>query len=89
MLIGSLIAGILLGIFYFAGLWFTVQKALGRQLAGLFFIGSFLLRTAVVLVGFYFVAAGSWERMVICAIGFITARFMVIHYTKKYSKNKR
>ena len=40
----------------------------------LWFSGSFLVRTAIALVGFYFVAQGDWRRMAGCVAGFLLAR---------------
>ena len=47
----------------------------------LLFFASLLLRTAVAMLGFYLVARGSLERLVVCLAGFIVARFIVIWLT--------
>lgn len=36
----------------------------------------------VVLLGFYFIAANNWQNMLICLLGFIVARFAIMHLTK-------
>ena len=51
----ALLAGGGLGGFYFAGLWWTVRKLPTAQSPALLSLGSFLLRTTVVLAGFYLV----------------------------------
>ena len=49
-------AGGLLGAFFFGGLWWTVRKGASSQRPALWFFGSMLLRSGVVLIGFYLVA---------------------------------
>jgi F1F0 ATPase subunit 2 len=44
-LILALVAGFLLGAFFFGGLWWTVQKGLSSRRPELWFLGSLLLRT--------------------------------------------
>jgi F1F0 ATPase subunit 2 len=79
----SLIAGILLGAIFFGGLWWTVQKGLTAGQPALWFGASLLLRSAIVLAGFYFVAGPDWKRLLLCLLGFIIARLIVIRLTAK------
>ena len=72
------LAGMLLGIFFFGGLWWTIQKGLASKYAGLWFFGSLVVRTGVLLTGFILISNGHWERMIFCLIGFIMARFVVL-----------
>lgn len=83
----ALVAGLVLGAFFFGGLWWTVRKMQTVQSAGLLFIGSFLLRMAVLLLGLYAVGAEHWERMVIALVGIVLARFIVIRLTKPKETN--
>ncbi len=76
----ALLVGLLLGGFFFAGLWWTIQKGLTAKHPALWFLGSILVRTAVVLVGVYLVSDGKWERMLACLVGFVLARFLVMRY---------
>ena len=55
----ALLAGAGLGAFFFGGLWWTVQKGLSSKRPALLFVGSLLLRSGVVLAGFYFMASDS------------------------------
>jgi F1F0 ATPase subunit 2 len=48
----------------------------------LWFIGSMLLRTGIVLAGFYFVGGGQWQRLLGCLLGFVIARFLVMRFTR-------
>jgi len=82
----AFIAGIFLGIVFFGGLWFTVKKAVLSKYASLWVSGSSLVRTGLVLIGFYYAAQGNWERLLICVFGFIAARFLVIWLTKSFEQ---
>lgn len=70
----SLLAGILLGVVFFGGLWWTCKRGLASPRVAYWFIASFLARTAVTLGGFYFIADGRWERLLACLLGFFAVR---------------
>ncbi|MFS8067674.1 MAG: ATP synthase subunit I [Byssovorax sp.] len=75
-------AGMALGAMFFGGLWWTVRKGVSSPRPALWFLGSMLARTAVALAGFYFVAGGRWERIFLCLLGFLMARFAVTWWTR-------
>jgi F1F0 ATPase subunit 2 len=76
-LIMAFAIGISLGVIFFGGLWWTVQKVNKFKHPALWFLCSFLLRTALVILGFYLIGKGHWERMILCLLGFILARIIV------------
>ena len=81
-LVLALLAGVLLGMFFFGGLWWTIRRGVSsKQPAALFFF-SLLLRTGIALAGFYFVARGDWRRILSCLLGFILARILVTWRTR-------
>lgn len=80
-LMDALIAGVLLGTLFFGGLWWTVRQGVVATRPALWFLGSLLLRAGIVLAGFYFVAGGHWERLLLCLLGFVIAHFMVTRFT--------
>lgn len=82
-----LISGIVLGGLFFGGLWWTVGKGTSSERPALWFLGSLVLRTGVLLTGFYFVAHAHWERLVISVLGFIIARVIVTRFTKPVTRN--
>jgi F1F0 ATPase subunit 2 len=77
----ALVAGLVLGAIFFGGLWWTVRKGVSSQRPALWFFGSMLLRTGITLVGFYFVGRRHWERLLVCLLGFIVARWIVTRLT--------
>jgi F1F0 ATPase subunit 2 len=78
----AVLAGAILGIVFFGGLWWTVKRALSSGMAAVWFSGSFLARTVIALSGFYFAAQGDWRRMVGCVAGFLGARLCVVRFTR-------
>ena len=71
-------AGLLLGAIFFGGLWWTVRVGVASSRPALLFLGSLLLRTVVVVAGFYFVGDGHWQRLLACLFGFVVARIIVM-----------
>jgi F1F0 ATPase subunit 2 len=81
-----LLSGFGLGTLFFGGLWWTVRKGLTSSYAALWFFGSTLLRTGLVVAGFYFVSLGDWRKLLICLLGFVIARFAVTWFTRTATK---
>jgi len=77
-----LVTGVLLGAMFFGGLWWTVRKGVSSQRPALWFFGSLLLRMSIALAGFYFASGGHWERLLVCLLGFVTARLIVTRLTR-------
>ena len=80
-LVLALVTGVLLGAMFFGGLWWTVRKGVSSKRPALWFLGSLLLRTSIALAGFYFIARGHWERLLVCLLGFVIARLIVTRLT--------
>ena len=81
-LASALLAGVLLGGFFFCGLWWTVYQGVSAKKVALWFLVSMLLRTCVVMLGFYFVSGGNWKRLLAALLGFIIARLIVMRLTR-------
>ena len=77
----ALMAGVLLGAMFFGGLWWTVKKGVSSKQPAIWFFGSLLLRMSIVLTGFYFVSNGHWQRLLMCLLGCVIARFIVTRLT--------
>ena len=77
ILAGSVLAGVLLGAFFFGGLWWTIRSRSPSQWSGLLFSASLLLRMAVAVTGFYLVSHGEWRKLAACLAGFLLARIAV------------
>ena len=75
-------AGGALGAIFFGGLWWTVRRGVASEQPALWFFGSLLSRMSIVLVGFYFVSSGHWQRILLCLFGFFLARLAVMRLTR-------
>jgi F1F0 ATPase subunit 2 len=82
ILVLALVAGLLLGAFFFGGLLWTVRKGFSARHPAFLFLASMLTRMGIVLAGFYFVGRGDWPRLVACLLGFVIARFVVMRLTR-------
>lgn len=80
-LIPALLTGLVLGVFFYGGLWWTVQKGLFSPNAALWFIASLLIRTLVTVAGFYFISVGDWQKLLACLAGFLLMRFIVLRFS--------
>jgi F1F0 ATPase subunit 2 len=75
-------AGALLGAVFFGGLWWTVRKGIASSQPAFLFLASMLLRTGIVLGGFYIIANQHMDRLLVCLLGFVVARFVVMRMTR-------
>jgi len=71
-------AGMALGLLYFGGLWWTLRHLPGMRRPVLLTVGSFLLRTALVVAGLCLVAGGRWERLLVGLLGFLLMRQILL-----------
>lgn len=79
--------GLLLGLFFFGGLAWTIKIGLTAKMPGLVFAVSFAIRTMVTLAGFVLFSQGRWERIVSCLVGFVIIR-MIILYNQRQKMRK-
>ncbi len=70
--------GILLGAFFFQGLWWTVNKLTTTHNQALLFVASFLLRMGVVLAGFYGLLLLGVPHLLVALAGFFASRVWYI-----------
>ena len=82
-LVISFISGLIAGFFFYGGLWLTVKKGVTMKRPALLFGTSFLIRSAIVIMTFYYAGAGQWQRLLICAAGLLVARVIVTYATKE------
>jgi F1F0 ATPase subunit 2 len=66
------------GLFYFGGLWWTVRRLPTARQPALLTFGSFLVRTGLSLVAFYFASGGHWQRILASLLGFIIVRVFLV-----------
>lgn len=76
------IGGGMLGAIFFGGLWWTVRKGLSSEHPACWFLGSMLLRTGIALAGFIWISNQQLGRLLVCLLGFVVARFVVMQITR-------
>ena len=77
-LVAMLGAGGIIGLFYFGGLWLTLNKLTGSRQWGLWLGTSFLLRTTMTVAAFWLLAGDDWQGILALATGFTIVRFISI-----------
>lgn len=75
---GAPLAGAVLGLLFFGGLWWTIRKLPRMKRPGLWLVTSFVLRAAVVVVGFWAVMQGNPLRVLLAMAGFLAVRFILL-----------
>jgi F1F0 ATPase subunit 2 len=73
--------GVGLSVLYFGGLWLTVRRVVAGAWPKLALLGSFVVRSGLVLLGFYLVIlwmGERWELLAVCLLGFIAGRTILV-----------
>ncbi len=78
----ALLVGGALGTVFFVGLWWTVRRAADSATPARWFIASLIVRTGIVLAGFYAVGATQPLQLGLCLLGFVLARVLVLRLTR-------
>ncbi|MGD9843217.1 MAG: ATP synthase subunit I [Steroidobacteraceae bacterium] len=78
----TLMAGMVLGVIFYGGLWWTVNKSLTARQPSIWIFSSFLTRMSIVLLGLFLMGRDHWQRLLLCFVGFVTARLLVTWYTR-------
>lgn len=74
----ALVAGAVLGGFYFGTLWLTVKRLPTSAHPVRLMLGSYALRLAAALAGFSLIMHGHWERLAVALVGFVIVRSVII-----------
>jgi F1F0 ATPase subunit 2 len=79
----AFLEGVVLGVIFFGGLWWTVRQGVSSKRVALWFLLSMVLRTCIVLLGFYYILGGNWQRLLVGLLGFVVARMIVVRFTRE------
>jgi len=80
---GTVLMGAAVGIFYFAGLYWTVRRLPRVKSVGLWLMGSFFIRSAICLTAFYVIMTDDWRRLMGALAGFLLVRIISVRWSKK------
>ncbi|NPV07383.1 MAG: ATP synthase subunit I [Anaerolineae bacterium] len=72
------LAGVVLGLLFYGGLWLTLDRLTATRSPALLVLTSFLVRTLLAVAGFLLLSGGRWERLLACLAGFIVARLALV-----------
>lgn len=78
-LVPALLGGCLLGLFFYGGLWWTVRRLPHTRRPAALTISSFVVRTAVTVLGFYLIMDGRLDRILVAMAGFLVIRTLLLH----------
>ena len=76
------LAGACVGVLFFAGLLWTIRRGLASPFAPVWFMGSLVLRTCIVVWAFQAVGRDDWRNWLACLAGFTVTRFAVSRATR-------
>jgi len=85
LIILTFVAGVLMGGLYFGGLWWTVRTVPIVRRPEILIVASFAVRAALIVAGIYVIAAGRWEGLIACLVGFLVARTVMVANYKPVS----
>lgn len=77
-LVGGAVAGALLGVLFFGGLWLTLRRIGSARHPGLLVLGSYLARLTLAGVGFLFLARAGAAPLLAGLVGFVAVRVVLV-----------
>jgi F1F0 ATPase subunit 2 len=77
-LVFGVVVGMLLGLFYYGGLWLTVRRLHTLARPGVWLFLSLVVRIAVVVAILLILFPGHWERLVAALVGMFVARIALV-----------
>ena len=84
----ALVWGLILGLFYFGGLWWTLRIFIQKIHARFWFGLSFLIRTSVIMLFFWIIVEKDIKAFFITFTGFLLMRFFLTHKLGIVQKGK-
>ena len=81
-------AGILLGLAFFGGLWWTIRRGLESSSPARWFVGGFVVRMTFLLAALYYLSGREWVRLVLLGAGILLGRSLVLRWTKSSGKKR-
>ena len=80
------ISGLVLGLLYFGGLWWTLERLPRQARPKLWLTKSYIIRVALALSGFFLIMRQSVMALFFCLFGFFIMRWLML---KKLSVDQR
>jgi F1F0 ATPase subunit 2 len=80
--------GVVVGLFNYTALWITVRRLPKTRKPEILSMGSFYIRTIIVLAVLFLTTSMHWEKIVFFFIGFFIVRAVFIFFFKMPSTKK-
>jgi len=77
-LVVGFFGGVVLGLVFFGGLYWSVNKLPRVKYPGLLMVASMLVRMAALLIGLYFLMAGNMKNLLAAVVGVMLVKFVMI-----------
>jgi len=87
LLAASFFMGVLLGTFYFGGLWLTIKRLPCSRQPTLLSLASFFARSLICILGFYLIIGSGIEALLLSLAGFVLTKIALIHKLSLGYKN--
>ncbi len=84
-LILGFLGGIVLGLVFFGGLYWSVNQLPTVKYPGLLMMASMFVRMAILLTGLYFLMAGDIKHLLAAVVGVMLVKFVMIARVRKHS----
>lgn len=89
ILLAAGVIGLILGMGYFAGLWWTLGRVPRASRPGLWLAGSFLVRVVLIMGAFYLLLLQGMAALAAALVGFLLARFIWLRHKKTSSQTRQ
>lgn len=81
-MIKSFLIGLVIGLLYFGGLYFSTQKLDDVKSPGFLMIGSFILRMVILIFGLYYLAQTNYQSVLLGFVGIMLVRVVLVTKVK-------
>jgi F1F0 ATPase subunit 2 len=75
----AFVAGLVVGLFFFGGLWWTVKRVPGSSRPVLLIFGSLIVRVGVSLTALYFICDTDWRMYLAALLAIFIVRLIIVH----------
>ncbi len=82
MVVYPLAVGLVLGVFYYGGLWLVLRRLPQLSHPAVWLTLSLLVRTLTVLFVLYLLFANDWQQLLVAVLGMIISRVLLVQRIK-------
>ncbi len=79
----AFLTGVLLGVVFFGGLYFSVNRMVDMKHPAVFMIASLIIRMLIVVLGLYLIRGDNFYNIPLALLGIILARTLLTSWVKK------